>query len=625
MAATDGAGRTVSDQMMYNLNPSAVQSSIHMKTINCDGGNVYKGGLNSKIIFTVPHIPGGEYWNPAESRFRCVFRLHLPAQVANNALVKNEGEIPSVNFLQTTPLSEGGYVDAIRLERGIESMIRRIEFKDQSGQLIESLENYNLLYAITEICHDDPDSRQNRGSFNLENCASDINTMGAFLWPPEFLKQYTVNPNASNMVYRDFEITFNTVSSIVGSNSSKVLPLSAINGVRIEITLEDPSGCLSYTSFPHASDAALSLFKAQKSITSPDHNTLCGFVTSGVSADNANIIFIPADEGRALTHAPQNPPAGATYDLSYDDYQAIQNDAAVTINTTSRYLTADEVKLVMDGPTRISGGPANAGNTYNTRPFDVRTKTRVLPDSLKNLISYELIDPVYQMSTIVVPPAIDLQIRQQGQQLSPDGRIRLQGSSWQQFSTTMKWDETYMSYTIPIHVASLKSLFFTITPNHNFQDFNTDRSQFIMRNLQSYNFKLNGENILSSPARVQYPYSEAVSELMRAWSIGGKDAGIPTMLNLGAYGQDQKVINGVIMPPTDAIFAIDLESFNSKSAIMDSGINVRNSSLMFEANFKSASARDRVEWGERQTITFYALYDMYVSIDATTGMLSYEN
>jgi len=155
MAATDSAGRTVSTQMLYNLNPSAIQSSVHLKTINCDGTNVYTGGLNSKIVFTVPHIPGGEYWDPSMSRFRCRFRLHVPVHttgspgsktIVDNADEENEinhpifgvwtpdnmklegSNVAPQNTLSTLPLGEGGYVDGIRFERGVESIIRSVLF-----------------------------------------------------------------------------------------------------------------------------------------------------------------------------------------------------------------------------------------------------------------------------------------------------------------------------------------------------------------------------------------------------------------------------------------------------------------------------------------------------------------
>ena len=154
MAATDSAGRTVSTQMLYNLNPSAIQSSVHLKTINCDGTNVYSGGLNSKIVFTVPHIPGGEYWDPSMSRFRCRFRLHVPVQTTGNlgskTIVDNatsdeinhplfgtqtpsemrvEKNNVSPEFtLSTLPLGSGGYVDGVRFERGVESLIRFVRF-----------------------------------------------------------------------------------------------------------------------------------------------------------------------------------------------------------------------------------------------------------------------------------------------------------------------------------------------------------------------------------------------------------------------------------------------------------------------------------------------------------------
>ncbi len=574
--AKDSAGRTVSDAMLYNLNPSAIQSSVHMKTLNCDGGSTYEGSINSKIVFTVPHIPGGEYWDASMSRFRCIFRLHVPVPTRleggqhvldptvhgyNNG--NNQGlghRVPPPDQLSLARIGEsqqqGQYIDCIRFERGCESVIRRLEVKDQSGQLVESLNDYDLIYAITEICQDDQNSRQTRGSFQGEKCYSENHAMGAFLYPPANRKELVVS--GEHMAYRDFELTFSTVSAVVGGPARKAWPMSSFNGLRIELTLNNAAGCLTYTSFP----------------------------TSGDALYSANF------DGDPDTNLPVSPNA-----KTMDELKAhVENDASVQ------------------------------ALSYPHRPLNKRFKTRVLPDKIKEKIRYQIIEPVLQMNTIIIPPQIDLQIRAQGQALSPDNRIRIQTTSWQSFSTTIKWDETFMSYVIPIHVASLKSLFFTITPNLNAGDLNCDRSQFIMRKLKRYNFKLNGENVLSSDVRVEFPYSEAVAELLRAWSVGPKDGGFPTMLTLDAYGDDVKQVERILQQPTDAIFAVDMESFSSKSSLMDSGVNVRNSSLQFEATFGTPNeARDKEEWGERQTINFYCLYDTYVAIDPVTGMVSYEN
>lgn len=573
--AKDSAGRTVSDAMLYNLNPSAIQSSVHMKTLNCDGGSIYQGGINSKIVFTVPHIPGGEYWDASMSRFRCIFRLHVPVPTTETVAgsqkyvleprngsnsrndIVNDPRIPPPDVLSLNRISEeqqaGQFIDCIRFERGCESIIRRLEVKDQSGQLVESLNDYNLIYAITEICQDDQNSRQTRGSFQGEKCYSENHAMGAFLYPPSNRSELVVT--GKDKAYRDFELTFSTVSAVVGGPARKAWPMSSFNGLRIELTLEDPAGCLTYTSFPTSSDT----------------------------------IYAGGYDGNPAT----NLPAGM-------ELAALK--------------------------THVESNPAANVLSYAHRPLDPRFRSRVLPPNMKDLITYQIIEPVLQMNTIIIPPQIDLQIRAQGQALSPDNRIRMQTTSWQSFSTTIKWDETFISYVIPIHVASLKSLFFTITPNDNAGNINCDRSQFIMRKLRRYNFKLNGENVLSSDVRVQFPYSEAVAELLRAWSVGPKDGGFPTMLTLDAYGEDVKQVKKILQQPTDTIFAVDMESFSSKSSLMDSGVNVRNSSLQFEGTFGTPNnPRDKEEWGERQTINFFCLYDTYVAIDPTTGMVSYEN
>ena len=60
----------------------------------------------------------------------------------------------------TTVKAGNGYV---RFERGPESMFRRVLIQDASGNLLESFENYNDLYCLTELL---TDSKQNREGFS---------------------------------------------------------------------------------------------------------------------------------------------------------------------------------------------------------------------------------------------------------------------------------------------------------------------------------------------------------------------------------------------------------------------------------------------------------------------------
>ena len=62
--------------------------------------------------------------------------------------------------LGTTDKGSNGYV---RFERGPESMFRRVLIQDASGNLLESFENYNDLYCLTELLSD---SRQNREGYS---------------------------------------------------------------------------------------------------------------------------------------------------------------------------------------------------------------------------------------------------------------------------------------------------------------------------------------------------------------------------------------------------------------------------------------------------------------------------
>jgi hypothetical protein len=56
----------------------------------------------------------------------------------------------------------------IRFERGPESMFRRVQIQDSSGNLLESIENYNDLYCLTELLSDNVSNRKGVSTFHGE-------------------------------------------------------------------------------------------------------------------------------------------------------------------------------------------------------------------------------------------------------------------------------------------------------------------------------------------------------------------------------------------------------------------------------------------------------------------------
>ena len=117
--------------MRCGLKPIAVESKAHLLTIPCADTNLYTGDTSSTIIFWIQHNPSSRYIDPTAPKF------DFPTFIK-----------PSEMFF---------------LERGPESIIRRFTIKDIQGRVLEDIDQYNMLYAITEICTGDPVTRQKRG------------------------------------------------------------------------------------------------------------------------------------------------------------------------------------------------------------------------------------------------------------------------------------------------------------------------------------------------------------------------------------------------------------------------------------------------------------------------------
>ena len=65
---------------------------------------------------------------------------------------------------------DGTTVDAaygyVRFERGPESILRRVLVQDASGNLLETMENYNDLYCLTELLTNNKLNRSGPGVYH---------------------------------------------------------------------------------------------------------------------------------------------------------------------------------------------------------------------------------------------------------------------------------------------------------------------------------------------------------------------------------------------------------------------------------------------------------------------------
>ena len=122
----------VSDKMRYGLKPIAVESKPHLITVPCVGTNLYSGDTSSTIIFRIQHNSSGRYIDPIATKGKMTCKFEFPSDLT-----------PSDTFF---------------LERGPESLIRRFTIKDIQGRVLEDIDN--MLYAITETCTADPETRK---------------------------------------------------------------------------------------------------------------------------------------------------------------------------------------------------------------------------------------------------------------------------------------------------------------------------------------------------------------------------------------------------------------------------------------------------------------------------------
>ena len=122
--------------------PSSNKSKAHLLTVLCIGTNVYTGDTSSTIIFRIQHNPSGRYIDPTATKIEMMLQFSFP-----NTLTAS---------------------DSFFLERGPESIIRRFIIKDIQGRILEDIDQYNMLYGITELCTGEPVTRQRRGLFTME-------------------------------------------------------------------------------------------------------------------------------------------------------------------------------------------------------------------------------------------------------------------------------------------------------------------------------------------------------------------------------------------------------------------------------------------------------------------------
>ena len=204
-------GSAVSDSMRFNVKPVAVRSENILTSIKSSNGNAFSGDGSSQVIFDVPAMAGGYYLDTASSRFSF-----------------------NIGFTDTNGNATNLTGGTAYLDRGLHSLFNRWQLYDASGHLLEDIQNYHLLYAITELCTANPIQRQSRGSFYKECRGGTDPTNGGGLYGAS-TADAPILTTATTLL--NFSLTFN--SAIFGGGATKYYPLSAMNGFRIVLTLNN--------------------------------------------------------------------------------------------------------------------------------------------------------------------------------------------------------------------------------------------------------------------------------------------------------------------------------------------------------------------------------------------------
>ena len=129
------ATRAVPDRLKFDIKATAVDGSNTMKTTPADGSDYYRGEVGSTIRFVVPHSTFSDFCDPTMSRFRFQIQVLVP-----NTL------IPYDNSISLKVKGEASHSkEVVFFDRGVESIIRRAQIFDTSGNLLK-------VSIITTLC-----------------------------------------------------------------------------------------------------------------------------------------------------------------------------------------------------------------------------------------------------------------------------------------------------------------------------------------------------------------------------------------------------------------------------------------------------------------------------------------
>ena len=444
--------------------------------------------------------------------------------------------------------------DCFHFERGPESIIRRLQIKDIQGRVLEDIDQYNMVYAITELCTADPETRGKRSAFYLEGGSGPYEDLGGWIKHPTLGFQQTAVVASGGYETISFDLTFTPFSAVFGGGCEKYLPLSVMEGLEIHLQLENPSQCLQYAFVPY-----------------PVYDGSSAAMGDAGTANYTNLV-------RATTAAID------VYAKTWTSHMAYGKKHA----TGDTSYTETEVNTELDKWSAHNAWLAGEGGDYKVG----------MDSSTPSTIRYTVTNPRLLLSCLDVEPSVNAALVSAAKD-PRDGMIRIQTFSWMTLSTMIPAGHTgEFNWVLPISVTSLKSIFFTLTNTTKLNSFNHLKTKFEHRGLQSYEFRvgglpINADMIIVDDGTKEYnTYSQAIDTLMEAWGVHHKTDANATLLTRRTYAPAQwNPVTGYYERERNALFGQELESFSQKSGIIQSGINTMQTTFQMRLMFGTSNKK----------------------------------
>ena len=575
LAVPEMRSDAVTDRMKYTIKPSAVRSENLLHNFKATNGRAFPIQLGQEIIFEFPGMGNGYYCDFSTSYFRMGVNCAFTNAIANATLSAAGVTANAVNQ---------GYM---RFDRGLESIFRRIQIFDASGNLLENFENYNDLYWAIELMTNNSTLRSRMGNFHGEGLLVPHNSE---------------NPDASGGM-------IGAANDVGGAGLGYFTPA----GNPFEVHVNGYNAQIPYVKYPDLGGIIAGQHCAPINVT----NT----ANIGTTVDFSNFM-----------QATQALPIGtATNTYKYFTFQLL---SAMFGGASEKYIPMSAINglrivMTLEDPAGclVQCGLGLVNNTAATQTACTTT----------------IYDPTLFLNMVRVDPAVDQALKNTAK--GRDNLIRISSQTWSTYQTSIAANTESFEYLIPIRVSSLKAIYFTFAKQsykglETFQDFlyphlGTDSKTTWFDNcLLQYQFFLDGKPTPATPVQVKTGYSEVISELARSLHIGHK----------GADGQYLSLLcSGSLAdyPCRNFILGQEFESFNGKGPVIESGYNTLNSTLTLRLDFDTTGlikqpppavcVGGNMLPALTQAITpiasylkVFCLYDTFLTIDDSTGVMRTE-